>query len=196
MAVHVQIADGCPVEGEPRRRVASDASDAGQFLEVGVVVAQLRHVFHLGHATRPDGEEFAGHLGVVADRCTDVRLHGGAVRGDVPDDITFVHGDRSCLAATELGSFREDALENGGQVAGVFADQREHVTRCRLELERLLEVIEQSGVADGDHGLVGECLEHPCIVVVEGAYLEPPDLEVPECNPIRDERGGDAASDP
>ena len=66
----------------------------------------------------------------------DVRLHRRPVRRHVAlAAIGFEEHHGAGLAARQLRSLGEDALQHRLEVAGVLADQAEHLRRRRLELE-------------------------------------------------------------
>src|SRR5262245_1049507 len=71
-----------------------------------------------------------------------------------------------------------DRLQNGLQVGRRAADDTEHVTRSGLVFERLYQLpfarllrLEQPGILDGDHGLVGEGFEQFDLSISERADL-------------------------
>ena len=167
VAVHVQSADQGTVERQRRPGVAPYPSDLRQLLEVRIAVGDRLHVIGVGHAPRTRVEEFPRGSGSWADRRADVGLHRWAMRRHVPGALSSVHGDRTGLAAAELGCVLENAFQHSGQVARVLADQRQHLAGRGLELQCFLEVVEQSGVAYGDRRLVGEGLQDRSLLLVE-----------------------------
>ena len=60
------------------------------------------------------------------------------------------------------------------------SDEREYFRRCRLLLQRSIEVVEQLRVGDRDRRLFGEGLEHAGVVVVERSNLEAANFDVAE----------------
>ena len=85
-----------------------------------------------------------------------------------------------------------DGVQHPLQVGGRPADDLQHLGGRRLLLQRLrqravalLQLGEQAGVLDGDHGLVGEGLDQGDLAVGEGAWLRRVAAIVPMATPSR-----------
>ena len=87
--------------------------------------------------------------------------------GDDHDRAPDLAGDHGIFAAAQLHCSCQDALQHGVEIAGMGTDQPEDFRHRRLELQCLLEVVEEAGVADGDCCLVGEGLQDRCLLLVE-----------------------------
>ncbi len=94
----------------------------------------------------------------------------------------------------------DDALEHDGQFTRVGADQLQDLRRCGLEFERLgevrvpfLDLAEQTGVVDGDRGLIGERLEELDRVVAVATGSFPCEDDGPERLALAHHRYGERA---
>src|SRR5262249_18954916 len=81
----------------------------------------------------------------------------------------------------------DDGVQDRLHVRGRAADNAEHLSRCRLMLQRLaqfcvalLEFFEEPHVLDGDHGLVGEGLEQGDLFFRERANFQPANQNGPD----------------
>ena len=95
--------------------------------------------------------------------------------------------EQSGLGVAQGRGAGDDAFEHDGQFARIGADQPQDLRRCGLEFERLgevrvpfLDLAEQTGVVDGDRGLIGERLEEFDRVVAVATRSFPCEDDGPE----------------
>ena len=86
-----------------------------------------------------------------------------------------------------------DAIEDRLQVRASRAHRVEHVGHCRLSFERGVEVVEQTGVDDGDGRLVSERLKNWRQGAIEGTGLVAHEREVADPHAVENE--GDVHQD-
>jgi hypothetical protein len=93
-------------------------------------------------------------------------LGAGPVLRDEAEHRAVEPGDQRPLGPGQAGGVLDESLEHGLEVEGRAADRLEHFAGRRLLLQALGEVavanlalLQQAGIVDGDHRLVGEALE-------------------------------------
>ena len=99
------------------------------------------------------------------------------------DAVDNTRDHRRMAAEKPLGAFR-DRFEYRLHVRRRAGDHLEDVGRRSLPLQRLLRLVEQPRVLDGDHGLVGEALEYRNLVFRERAHFLPTRNDATEHNAI------------
>src|SRR5262245_50091723 len=72
------------------------------------------------------------------------------------DEFPIVPEDSGDRRVAQHGSAPSDRIEHRLNVGRRTGDDPEDIARRRLLLKRLLRLVEQSYVLDGDHGLIGE----------------------------------------
>ncbi len=132
-----------------------------------------------------------------ADRHVGADVH---LRCGDPENRTVLQQDAAEGCVAQAGGLRHDRVEHGRQVAGMGADQPQRLGRRGLQFQRLgqgsvafLDLGEQSGVVDGDRGLVGECLQQTQLVVGVSAGLLTVEVDDADRNLVPHERNGQAA---
>src|SRR5579872_1653315 len=86
-------------------------------------------------------------------------------------------------------------FEHHLQIAWRRIDDAEHFGRCRLLRQRLLGLVEQPRVVDGDHGLIGEFLQKRDLLVGEWPYFLTIDAELSDRRPILEQRDDQERAD-
>ena len=125
-------------------------------------------------------------------------LTGRSVRPCRRDDRhlgAVADGDERHGVVAELLCVVRDAVEDGLDVEAGRADRFEHVAHRRLAFECPVEIVEQIGVGDGDRRLIGEGLQDRQLRRLEGANLEPADVDAPDPVAVVDECNSRPASD-
>src|SRR5262249_49796581 len=80
--------------------------------------------------------------------------------------------DQSVCRITQPRGILRDHIQHGLYVRRRTGDDTKYFTRRGLLLQRLLKLVEQSHVLDGDHGLICECLEELDLHRGEGVDLK------------------------
>ena len=96
------------------------------------------------------------------------RAVGG--KGQRLDHVAARHRNGHRAAVEQPLAGLHDGLEHRLHVGGRTADHRQDAGRGRLLLERLLRLVEQAHVLDGDHRLVGKGLEQRDLLVGQRAW--------------------------
>ena len=65
----------------------------------------------------------------------------------------------------------DQRIEHGLQIEGRAADDLEHIGGGGLLLQRLAQLVEQTGILNRDDGLLGEVLDQRDLLLIEGADL-------------------------
>ena len=126
------------------------------------------------HATRANG--------IRLDECSQLR--GGIVGGPDSQELAVEAIDERALGLAQPDRVLRQRLEDRLEIERGPADDLEELAGRRLLLERVpqlavacLQLGEQPHVLDGDHGLVGECLEEHDLLVGEGPRLSLVDID-------------------
>ena len=92
----------------------------------------------------------------------------------------------------------DKGIEHGLQIEGRAADHLEHVGGSGLLLQRFREIVgasaqlvEQAGVLDGDHRLIGKALEQRDLFLVKRLDLRASNSNDPDGNPFTQQWGGE-----
>src|SRR5262245_1839684 len=129
--------------------------------------------------------------------------HRGVVLGKVADnhgskEVTSVAEAHRLLSLAEPHSVLGHRLEHRLEIEGGPPDHLEELAGRRLLLERdsqlavtCLELLEQTHVLEGNHGLVGERLKERDLFVAERSRLTAPDADRPRRLPLAEDRHGE-----
>src|SRR5207245_1195198 len=86
--------------------------------------------------------------------------------------VAIAKQHRGVVGPGELDCLLEHDLEDGSEIGLRSADHPQHFVRRRLLLERLLRLVEQAGVLDGDGGLMSEGLDEVDMALTERTLAE------------------------
>ena len=100
------------------------------------------------------------------------------------DDVIDDARDHRRLAAKQPLGALDNRLEYRLHVGRRTGDHLQDVGGRGLPLQRLLRLVEQPRVLDGDHGLIGEALEYRNLVFRERAHFLPTRNDATEHNAI------------
>src|SRR5262249_17132582 len=84
---------------------------------------------------------------------------------------SFLTSDRRYIRLTKLGGRFDQRVEHGFEIEGRAADDLEHVSSGGLLLQGLAQLVEQTGVFDGDDGLGGKIADQLDLLVGERSDL-------------------------
>ena len=87
------------------------------------------------------------------------------------DNVAIEDGDNADLCVTQLLRTLSDEIEDRHCVGRRSTYYVQHVSSRGLPLQRLLRLVEQPHVLDGDHGLIGEGLQQGNLFVAERMYF-------------------------
>jgi hypothetical protein len=103
-----------------------------------------------------------------------------AVDSDGAEGASFQQEQVAELGLTDAGGILQHCLEHRLQLTRRTADDLQHLGTRGLLLQRLLQVaplglhfVEQAGVLDRDHRLVGETFQEIDLALREGAFCRP-----------------------
>ncbi len=122
----------------------------------------------------------------------DARVHlaGMTVAGDPAEVVALALEQPGMIGLAQPRHRLDQRIEHGLQVEGRAADDLEHVGGGGLLLQRLAQLVEQSGILDGDDRLGGEALDQLDLLVGERAHLLPIDDENADQLPFLLQRHG------
>src|SRR5262245_62116391 len=86
-------------------------------------------------------------------------------------DCAFRSTDDSCIRLAQPRRRLDKGIQHRLQIESRPADDLEHVGGGGLLLQRLAQLVEQSGVLDSDDGLRGEVLDQIYLLIIKGADL-------------------------
>src|SRR5262249_36701653 len=75
------------------------------------------------------------------------------------------------LGLAKARRVRQHGIKDRLQFSGRTSEDTQHLGRRRLLLKRFSQLVEQSGILDGDDGLRGEILDQIDLLIVEGSDL-------------------------
>ena len=131
------------------------------------------------------------HHPAVPSRC---RLVSGA--GHDGEAVALTHRHQRAGAAAEAIGLTGEGVEHRRQIGARGADGVEQLGHRLLPRERLGQVVEQTGVGDGDDGLVGERLQDGACARGERPDLASGQVEVAEMPALPHERDDHLAAVP
>ncbi len=94
-----------------------------------------------------------------------------SVNRDVLKSLALHTRDICPIGGTEPGSLFDQRLKYRLQIESRATDNLEHISRGRMTLKRLAQLVEQPRILDGDHGLSGEVLNQFDLLVREWTNL-------------------------
>ncbi len=106
----------------------------------------------------------------------------------------LVTEDNSRLGIAQLGCAVEDHFEHRLRIGRRAGNHAQDIGRCRLPLERVLRLIEQPHVLDGDHRLIGESLQQLDVTVGKGTGFASGDDDRADGRAISEHRHREDAS--
>ncbi len=112
---------------------------------------------------------------IPGDRCTQGIQR--TVRRQPPDEAAFGAADHRVIGVGEARGACHHGVHHRLEVGGGAGDHAQDLTRRCLLLQRLLRLIEQPHVLDGDDRLVGEGLEQADLLIRERDRLGPSELD-------------------
>src|SRR5712691_692538 len=117
------------------------------------------------------------------------------VLGDQMEQLAVEPIERAEESVAQSHGTSDNRVEDRLHVGLRLADDAQDLRRRRLLLQRLgqvavagLQLPEQADVLDGDHGLIGECLEQGHLRIGEGAHLGAQDRQVAQRLPLAQQR--------
>src|SRR5215471_13311679 len=116
----------------------------------------------------------AGRHGITAPHGLDP-LGRESVMGHEVEQLSIEPKEVAELGRAESARARDDRIEDRLNVRRRARDDLQYLASRRLPVERVLRLVEQSDVLDGDNGLVGEALEKPDMRIGERPYLSAAD---------------------
>ena len=110
------------------------------------------------HRFRDDGagREICGRIDRIFVRQPLRPLAAGRRPGDRPPFLAVGEDHIGVVEVKQAGCGRDDAIEYGRSVGRRAGDDPENLGRRRFALQRLLRLVEQARVLDGDHRLIAE----------------------------------------
>ena len=149
---------------------------------------------------RRDGQPACRPLALAHRRLArDLQIFLGEALGGAQVELLgrlVVLVDGSAGGAAELHGPGHDGREHGRELQRRadrlpdLAQRRELADRARQRRRPLLQLLEEPGVLDGDHRLVGERLEQADLAVAEGTRLRAPARDGPDHLAIAQHRDG------
>ena len=158
---HVDVADPIFVAEDRDAGEAADTEIGGEWPQNGVVGFQ--HVVDANRGGPVPGIGRQAGRGELSSPEVDIAVPVHCIHAH---HVAVLHHDGARIGIAQDCCPGEDSVEDEVEFAGMGPDEPEHLGRCRLEFERLREVVvavldlaEKLCVVDRDGGLVRERLE-------------------------------------